>query len=855
MKKLILKILSLLAAFLLGIFCMSYVLSAGNRDLTDSMADAVLPVIYLNQDGRQLNLLHGYTQPMEGNLIREAVLPLPAERKVSLSIQCPNAEVDQLFYEVRSLDTERLIEDAQITDFSREDDQIAAEIQLKDLLDPGEEYLLVIHLQLERGQEAFYYTRLLNLPEHHLNECMDFIMLIHEALFDKENTVPITQYLEPDSSADNGTLAYVNIHSRYRQMIWDEMEVQKSGLMRTYLTELENSLASVRLEYEVTYVNERQETERYEVQESYRVRYTEQRMYLLDYDRTVNRIFNPDLQVFSPNSIELGILHTEVEYQKNEEENIVAFVQNGDLWSYDSAQNKLSYVFGFRDGDDVRSSYQEHTIKIIDVDESGSMNFLVYGYMNRGRHEGRTGVAVYTYNAMTNSVEERVFIESSKPFPIIQSEVGKLAYVNKQEVLYLYLQGSICRIDLNTRSYEEIVPDIKEESCLISEDGHLAAWQGERSLNHSETIEILNLDTGRRRVVRAEEGFCIRALGFMGNDFIYGEARKEDIVRDITGGYLFPMGYVTIQQENGKEIRKFAYEEQGKYVTSIAIEDNRISLDCVEKSEDGSYIESAPEPITNNTAETVGKITLDTKSGGVKKREFCIKFTDNHSQAQMQRLMPRQVLFEGNRNLRLEETEVDPRYFVYAYNGGFAGAYTLASEAVSQANERMGVVVDGRQNYIWKRGGRKTRMEITDLENLQEKPEMSSMQAAIEMLLIRENNYVDTTQALEQGNTPYEILSEHLDGRVLNLSGCSVSMVLYYVSQGYPVLALESASTAELITGYDPQNIILTDPLTGESYRKGMNDSTELFEELGNPFVVCLPAEEKEIESRKQAVK
>ena len=83
-----------------------------------------------------------------------------------------------------------------------------------------------------------------------------------------------------------------------------------------------------------------------------------------------------------------------VEYRKNEEENIVGFVQNGQLWSYDAAQNKLSLVFGFREGDDLRGSFDEHAIRILNVDESGSMNFLVYGYMNgaamRARRESRS---------------------------------------------------------------------------------------------------------------------------------------------------------------------------------------------------------------------------------------------------------------------------------------------------------------------------------------------------------------------------------------------------------------------------------------------------------------------------------
>ncbi len=843
MKKLILKIISVLAAFFLGIVFMSYMQSAGNRDLTDSMASATLPLVYLEQGGRQLNLMHGYTQPMNGSLLREAVLPLPEDREIELLVQCPNTEAEQLFYEVRSLDTKRLVEDAQIMDYTREDDFIRARFQLKDLLDEGQEYLLVIRLELERGQEAFYYTRLINLPEHHLEECMDFVTLIHEALFDKENTVNITSYLEPDTSADNGTLAYVNIHSRYKQLIWDEMEVQLSSPVRTYLIDLEGSIAAVRLEYEVNHLNEKGKTERYQVQEAYRVRYTEQRMYLLNYERTAERIFDPELEVFTENSIELGILNTEVEYRKNEEENIIAFVQNGDLWCYDVAQNKLSYVFGFRDGDDLRCSYEEHEIKIIDVDESGSMNFLVYGYMNRGRHEGRTGISVYTYNALTNSVEERIFIESSKPFRILKSEVGKLAYVNKQEILYLYLQNSIWRIDLKTRSFEEVVTGIAEECCMMSEDGRLAAWQRENSLNESEAVELLNLETNRRRTVQAEEGFYIRALGFMGTDFIYGEARKEDVAKSITGSFVFPMGYVAIQDENGVKIREFSYEQQGKYAVDISIENNRTILDCVAKDEAQGYTEALPELITKNTAEVVEKIALNTKNSGVKKREFYFELTESRKETQMKRLMPRLVLFEGSRSLQLEKTEEDLRYFVYAYTGRLVGAYGSANEALITAYEQMGVVVDSSQSCIWRRGGRKTRTELTGLENLQQRPEETSMQAAIEILLSGENNYADTTASLEAGRTPYEILSENLDGRVLDLSGCSVNMILYYVSQGYPVLAIEGRDTAELITGYDPQNVILTNPITGEAYRKGMNDSTQMFEELGNLFVVCLPPE------------
>lgn len=379
---------------------------------------------------------------------------------------------------------------------------------------------------------------------------------------------------------------------------------------------------------------------------------------------------------------------------------------------------------------------------------------------------------------------------------------------------------------------------------MISDDGKTVAWHRENSLYETKTIELLNLEAGTRRVITADEGFYIRALGFMNTDFIYGQAREEDVQKDITGNRIFPMGYVIILNENGSVIKKIPYEEQGKYIVSISVESNWISLECVAKSAGGGYEETSPELLANNTAETVEKIELSTKNSTEKKREYFFALSDGNKDSKLKFLTPKQVLFDGSRNLALEEGEEEERYYVYAFNGKIAGVYPLANAAVQKAYETMGVVVDADQNYIWERGSRKTRTELSGLQNPQQKPDESSMQAAIEILLSYQKTYTDAAAYLAEGYTPYEILSEHIDGKVLDLSGCSVSMVLYYVSQGYPVLALEGGTQAELITGYDPQNIILTDPLTGESYRKGMNDSTQAFEELGNLFVVCLPAKE-----------
>lgn len=845
MKKVIIKIATIVAAFFLGLAGMGYYLMAGNADSTAHMASASLPLIYLERNGRSFNLLHGYTESMDAAYIRDAVMPLSEDRRVSIRIESPDTAVRNVYYEVRSTDMDRLIEDGELTELERDGDEIRAEFQLMDLLDEGEEYLLVLRLELEHGQEVYYYTHLASLAETHLDECLDFADTIHNALFDKNNTVSIAQYMETDSTADNNTLDHVTIHSRYNQMIWADMEVEPpSGEVRTYITEIDASVASIRLEYEVEYVNDSGETEQYEVTESYRIRYTEQRMYLLNYDRKVDRIFDPELDIFSDDSVDLGILNTEVEYRKNAEENIVGFVQNGQLWSYDAAQNKLALVFGFREGDDLRGSYDEHGIRILDVSESGSMNFLVYGYMNRGSHEGETGIALYTYDALANSVEERVFIESSRSFAALEAELGELAYVNNDQQFYLYLDGNIIRIDLNTMEYETIVSGIEEESCMVSSDGRFAAWHQENSLYASSAVTILDLETGTSRSVSAQDGYYIQALGFMGTDFIYGEARQSDVQQDIAGNITFPMGRVVIQDKDGNELRSSDYESRGKYVVSISIEDNRISLSCVQRAADGSYEEAAQEAITSRAVETVEKISLETKDSGVKKREYYFALSDGRGTGTLRRLTPEQVLFEGSRSISLENETADERYYAYGFDGSFLGAYGKANEAILQAYDAMGCVVDGNQDYIWKRGGRSTRVDLGVFENPQQNEGESSLQAAIEIILGTQKIYSDVEVYLSQGYTPFEILSEQSGGRVLDLSGCSISMIQYYISQGYPVLAMQGGSAAELITGYDQQNIIVTDPLTGESTRRGLSDSTQMYDGLGNLFLVCLPAEE-----------
>lgn len=99
--------------------------------------------------------------------------------------------------------------------------------------------------------------------------------------------------------------------------------------------------------------------------------------------------------------------------------------------------------------------------------------------------------------------------------------------------------------------------------------------------------------------------------------------------------------------------------------------------------------------------------------------------------------------------------------------------------------------------------------------------------------LVRNSEYL-----LGQGMSVMEILEENLvDAQVLDLTGCNLDALLYYVNQDIPVLALLENGEAVLVTGFNEYNVVIMEPSTGTLYKKGMNDSTEWFTENGNCFI------------------
>ena len=231
----------------------------------------------------------------------------------------------------------------------------------------------------------------------------------------------------------------------------------------------------------------------------------------------------------------LGITGDEVEIKESDGGNVFAFTVADKLYSYNVTDNKLARLFSFYGNTeelrDTRSAYDRHDIRVLTVDETGNILFLVYGYMNRGRHEGCVGVVLYAYNSMTNTVEEMAYVPYDKSYELLKTDIEELSYLSRTGIYYFMLDGSVYAVDVRTLSIQTVVTGLKEGGYHVSESDKMLVWQEGSDLYAATDLILMNLNTQMQTKIRAGAGEYISVVGFMGEDLIYGLAREREIGR------------------------------------------------------------------------------------------------------------------------------------------------------------------------------------------------------------------------------------------------------------------------------------------------------------------------------------
>ena len=842
MKKTIIRIAVCVVVFLASALIIGSIMNQGHNNMTMEMAPATLPMITMESGGVACNELHGNTVEKDVAYLKVCITLLGEGRQANFTVDTFGREITGISTEVRSIDGSRLIENSEVTGWKANGKSFSVSLTLKDLIDTNTQYSLTLILELEGEQKVYYYTTILWNDDVHISEILEFATDFHGKLYDKEVAKELTKYLEPNSKlTDNGTFHKVNIHSSFQQITWGSLEPVQEDAASIRLTQISGNVASLLMDFVVS-TGEGKNKIYYNVEEYYRVRYTSERMYLLDYERTMTQI--PDTtRMYANDKILLGITDENVGMMESADGNTVVFSDMGQLLSYNAATNRLTVIFSFYDKDnaDRRTLYDNHGIKILDVDEGGNVKFAVYGYMNRGRHEGETGIQIISYDNSLNTIEEEVYIPYSKSYAVLKDEMEQLLYRNRQQHVYFFLENGVYDVDLENRSAEQLVSIRQDDSLQVSENHEIIVWQEGDDINHSNQLNVRNLNTGEQTVIRAEDGEAIRPLGFMGEDIIYGVARESAIRTENSGQIFYPMYKVCISNSSGDNLKE--YGQDGIYIVDCAIEGNQIALSSIQHSENGRYKEILDDQKINKEEDEEGQDKVVTADIDIYERYVQIQTKTTIDTKTIKVLNPKEVVFEGGRELTLDAVSEVSRYYVYnAY--GVQGIYSAPGKAVKEAYDSSGVVANDRGITVWLKGNRVSRNQIMAIKEESVTDQKNSLTVCLDNILRHAGITRNTEYDLAQGKTAIQILEENMTGvQVLDLSGCSLDAVLYYVNQDIPVLAILEDGEAVLVTGFNEFNVVIMEPSTGKLYKKGMNDATAWFAENGNHFITYMRTE------------
>lgn len=832
-KKTIIRVIVIVLVFFGSFACFSRLMNSDNIDKTMKLADCTLPVISAYCGDEQINYMSGYTKQMQGQYMRDTITPLDSENKLDIQINTFGETIQSVGFEVRSLDTQRLIEDSVVDDFEATNEDKRVRLNIQDLLSDNTEYLLIVKLSTQKHENVYYYTRIVKSSEYYPEEKMKFALNFNEKTFEKSED--IVSNLESNSSGDNSNFNFVNINSSFSQVTYGDLNIQKTGTMQVQLQELNSQTAVIVLKYTAQAQNDAGENEEYNMREFYRVRYTKDRMYLLEFERTMDEIFDENNKVYYSKALSLGIANSDVEYMSNSEGSIVSFVQQGNIYSYDSSSNTISKIYGFSGGDDIRYNNQDHDVKIISVDESGSTDFIVTGYMARGTHEGQTGVAIFHYDSVINGVEEKLFIESDKSYQVLRSEIGDLAYISTKGVLYIGFSEDVYEISLESEQYDILVDGSENGEFVVSKDNVYMAWQQESSDFEATNLNVLDFDNGTVNTITTDENERIKPIGFMGHDIVYGVARVSDI--QAGGNSVFPMYKVIIQNEKNEIIKE--YQPSGVFITSGKIVDNMIELDRM--SFDGnSYQTADSDQIVHSIKEEDSKVTLASITTDKKKKEFQLQFGRELKEKMPTCLYPKLVIYDKKEDMKLDIVHETPVYYVYA-KGNLDNIYTNAVLAVSRASDIAGTVVTENQTCIYERTKKTDKLQLDKLPTVSVSDKMDSLTACVEAVCEYYQLSVDVSSEVAAGKPPLDVLKYALgQERVVDLTGQSLDNVLYMVSSGYPVIVKNGDNSYGVIAGYNALNTILMNPSENKTGFVGMEDSRKMFSGAGNVFIGCI---------------
>ncbi|MBE5961107.1 MAG: hypothetical protein E7256_06915 [Lachnospiraceae bacterium] len=806
---------------------------------TMEMSDATLPYITIQSGNAALNLLHGYCSNLDEMVIRESITPVGSEQEFTVLITENESVVKKLKYEVIEIQNETAIEEDAINALEKIENGKTAKIKIKTPLEQNTEYVVKITLITDQSKRIYYYTRIKVLPVSYLEEKLAFVSEFQDATIDKNRKEELNKYLETQKNYDNTNFAYVTLNSSLDMVTYGELQPTVIYREVPTVTEVARDTASVAVTSIIS-VETTSGTEYYRIREYFRFGYSSARTYLYNYIREMESIFDVNMTSIAKSEFKVGITNSpDLEMMSNTDGSMVAFVHNRELWCYSLAENKLVKVFSFRndESDFIRDDYDQHDIQILNMDVAGNVNFMVYGYMNRGEYEGRVGIVVYTYDKVLERIEEKIYIPVNATYQTLKEEIGDLVYLNEYNIFYISLYDTVYSYNLTSDVLKTITSNITEEHFTYVQEASYIAFHTNQDPAKNTGITILDLNKGQTSEVKAGSGEIISLLGTIDSNLIYGYAREEDIAITSDGEAIIPMYEVQIVTKGGTILKR--YTKEGSYITGIQVENNVVKLERVKKdaSAVNGYMPQEDDYILNQGNVEVSQFGITKRITDLMLTEYYISLSAGYTMEDIPSVeTTKNTIITEDTTVRINQLgDMSDYYFTYSF-GYVKGLFRTAGEAVAVADANVGTVIGGNGKVIWERGAKQTKAVIEGITPVYAENGINSMQACLKMMLQYKASDGRNTLYQAKKELVTEYLSQYMKAIPLNLTGSTLEEVLYYISKGIPVIGLKENGKAVMITAYDSSNVRIFDPSSRVTAEYAIKTAAAMFEDAGNVF-------------------
>jgi len=230
----------------------------------------------------------------------------------------------------------------------------------------------------------------------------------------------------------------------------------------------------------------------------------------------------------------------------------------------------LTRIFTYltEENNSFRGDFLDHGIRIMDVKNNGDVDFLVYGYISRGRHEGYLGLVFYTYDNSENTVVENFFLPLMENKEELEESLSGLSYHAGNKMFYLYYSGTVYGIDTNSFEVLTMASSLEKSELASSDGGQYLAYEeknGESEL--SQTVVFRNLKSDKSQNI-TEENKLFSVIGFIEDDLVLGVQSKEQ------GKEWNPQGEIPMEEIRiiGPDLKqKLSYKKENLYFSNFSI--------------------------------------------------------------------------------------------------------------------------------------------------------------------------------------------------------------------------------------------------------------------------------------------